>query len=201
MSGKNVTIVDSGGANIASLRFALQRIQVSATLTSNPDVIRNASHVIVPGVGAAADAMQRLESQALCELIPTLTQPVLGICLGLHLLLERSEEQDTKCLGIVEGSAQKLLGDSEHRVPNMGWSRISISRDHALLANIEDGSYFYFLHSYALPIDNSTLATAGHSQPFTAILSQNNFHATQFHPERSADAGSQLLQNFLSLSA
>ena len=143
--------------------------------------------------------MQRLESQSLSNLIPALTQPVLGICLGLHLLLERSEEQDTKCLGIVAGTAQRLLGDSGHRVPNMGWSRISISRKHELLADIDDGSYFYFLHSYALPVDDSALATAEHSQPFTAILSRNNFHATQFHPERSAGAGSQLLQNFLSL--
>jgi glutamine amidotransferase len=201
MADNNVAIIDSGGANIASLRFALQRLQVNAALTTNPDVIRNASHVIVPGVGAAADAMQRLESQELSVLIPTLTQPVLGICLGLHLLLERSEEQDTKCLGIVDGSAEKLLGDSGHRVPNMGWSRIAIKREHELLANIDDGSYFYFLHSYALPVADSALATAEHSQPFTAILSRNNFHATQFHPERSANAGSQLLQNFLSLGA
>jgi len=201
MVDKNVAIIDSGGANIASLRFALQRLKVNATLTTNPDVIREASHVIVPGVGAAADAMQRLDEQALSDLIPALTQPVLGICLGMHLLLDRSEEQDTKCLGIVDGVAHKLRGGSGHRVPNMGWSRISISRNHELLADIDDCSYFYFLHSYALPVAESALATAEHSKPFTAILSRNNFHATQFHPERSADAGSQLLQNFLSLGA
>ena len=199
MVDKSVAIINSGGANIASLRFALQRLQVRNTLTSNPDTIRTASHVILPGVGAAADAMQRLEQQDLRDLVPTLTQPVLGICLGMQLLAEHSEEDDTNCLGIVSGSAQKLPGDSHNRVPNMGWSRIAVKRDHELLKDIDDGSYFYFLHSYALPISDYALATCDHAQAFTAILSRDNFFATQFHPERSAAAGAQLLRNFLDL--
>lgn len=196
-----VAIIDSGGANIASLRFALRRLQVNATLTCDPDTIRDASHVILPGVGAAADAMQRLQSQKLSRLIPTLEQPVLGICLGLQLLAERSDEQNTQCLGIIAGRARQLTGDQQNRVPNMGWSRISARRKHPLLAGIDQRSYFYFLHSYALPVDEYTVATSDHSAAFTAILSRNNFHATQFHPERSADAGAQLLRNFLSLNA
>jgi glutamine amidotransferase len=200
MATQNVAIIDSGGANIASLRFALNRLHARSTLTSNPDVIRDASHVILPGVGAAADAMQRLKSQKLNSLIPTLSQPVLGICLGMHLLAERSEEQDTQCLGIIAGSARKLAADLDNRVPNMGWSRVSLKNEHELFVDIDDGSYFYFLHSYALPVDEYALATAEHSESFTAILSSNNFYATQFHPERSAKAGAQLIRNFLALS-
>ena len=201
MAAASVAIIDSGGANIASLRFALQRLQVRNTLTSNPDAIRAASHVILPGVGAAADAMQRLEKQDLCGLIPTLTQPVLGICLGMQLLAEHSEEHDTDCLGIVSGNAQKLPADSHNRVPNMGWSRIAVKKEHELLKDITDGSYFYFLHSYALPVQDYAMATCDHTEPFTAILSRDNFFATQFHPERSATAGAQLLRNFLELGS
>lgn len=200
MASRNVAIIDSGGANIASLQFALERLKVSNALTSDPELIRAASHVILPGVGAAADAMQRLEQQQLRSLIPTLSQPVLGICLGMQLLAEHSEERDTECLGIVSGNAKMLPCDARNRVPNMGWSRITMQQDHPLLYNIEDGSYFYFLHSYALPANDYALATAEHSRQFTAILSRDNFLGTQFHPERSADAGAQLLRNFLELS-
>ena len=200
MASRNVAIIDSGGANIASLQFALERLQVSNALTSDPEIIRAASHVILPGVGAAADAMQRLEQQQLRCLIPTLSQPVLGICLGMQLLAEHSEERDTECLGIVSGNAKMLPCDSRNRVPNMGWSRITKQQDHPLLYNIEDGSYFYFLHSYALPANDYALATAEHSRQFTAILSRDNFLGTQFHPERSADSGAQLLRNFLELN-
>lgn len=199
MALPDVVIIDSGGANIASLQFALQRLHVATTLTTDADVIRNASHVILPGVGAAADAMRRLKAQKLDTLIATLKQPVLGICLGLHLLAEESAEQDTQCLGIVAGKAHKLVGDSNNRVPNMGWSRVSLKTDHQLLVDIDDDSYFYFLHSFALPVDENAIATSEHSAPFTAILSRNNFYATQFHPERSAEPGAQLLRNFLAL--
>ena len=152
MSG--VAIIDSGGANIASLKFALRRLGVDATLTTDDKLLRDASHVILPGVGAAADAMRRLNRSGLDELIPTLDQPVLGICLGMQLLAEASEEDDAECLGVFSGIARKLSASPETPVPNMGWCPTSALRQHPLLHGIGDGSYFYFVHSYALPVDD-----------------------------------------------
>jgi len=199
MASTGVVIIDGGGANIASLQFALQRLGADSALSTNPDIIKDASHVILPGVGAAADAMQRLVQHRIADLIPSLTQPVLGICLGMQLLAECSEENDTKCLGVIAGKAQKLSGESDTPVPNMGWCQTQFADGHPLLKNIESGSYFYFLHSYALPVQEYTLATAEHAHSFSAIVSKDNFFATQFHPERSSAAGSRLLRNFLDL--
>ena len=199
MSANAVAIIDSGGANIASLKFALNRLGVDATLTTDAKTIQNASHVILPGVGAAAAAMHRLTQTGLDELIPKLEQPVLGICLGMQLLAEASEEDDVSCLGILPGVAAKLSASPDAPVPNMGWSRVSVTGDHALLKDIDDSDYFYFLHSYALPDTEYTLATANHSGDFTAIMAHRNFFAAQFHPERSSRAGARLLANFLEL--
>lgn len=195
----NVVIIDSGGANIASLKFALNRLGVDASLCTDARTIQNASHVILPGVGAAAAAMQRLKQTGLNKLIPKLEQPVLGICLGMQLLAKASEEDHTECLGIIPGIAGKLPVSPDTPVPNMGWSPASMARHHPLLDKIKDGCYFYFVHSYALPVADYALATASHSDNFTAVLAQNNFYATQFHPERSSAAGAQLLANFLEL--
>ena len=199
MSGNGVVIVDSGGANIASLRFALERLGVDASLTTDAQTIKEASHVILPGVGAAAVAMQRLNRNGLDELIPTLEQPVLGICLGMQLLAEASEEDNAECLGVIPGTAKKLPASPDTPVPNMGWSPASLVQSNGLLDGIDDGSYFYFVHSYALPVADYALATASHSDEFTAVLKQDNFYATQFHPERSSAVGAQLLANFLAL--
>ncbi|MDZ7771058.1 MAG: imidazole glycerol phosphate synthase subunit HisH [Woeseiaceae bacterium] len=192
-----VAIVDSGGANIASLRFALERLGVDAELTSDPLTIRDASHVILPGVGAAAAAMARLYGAGLTGLLPELTQPVLGICLGMQLLAAASEEDDAACLGILPGTARRLAASPGTPVPHMGWSRISKTGDHVLLDGIDDGSWFYFVHSYALPADATSIATATHGNEFCAVASCRNFHAAQFHPERSAAAGARLLDNFV----
>lgn len=194
-----VAIVDSGGANIASLRFALQRLGVAAELTADPARIRDASHVILPGVGAAADAMARLDTGGIARLLPTLTQPVLGICLGMQLLAAASEEDDARCLGVLPASAAKLPASADTPVPHMGWSRVRWRRQHPLLDGIADGSWFYFVHSYALPVDERCLGAARHGTEFAAVSSLNNFHAAQFHPERSAAAGAKLLENFLQL--
>ena len=197
----SVAIIDSGGANIASLQFALDRLGYSARLTTAPDVIRGADHVILPGVGAAADAMQRLRDSGLVDVIRGLRQPVLGICLGMQLLADASEEEDVDCLGIIPGVARRLQVAEGFPVPNMGWCPVTRTAGTDLLEGIPDGSYFYFVHSYALPPADYTIATADHLSPFTAVLASGNFVATQFHPERSAAAGARVLRNFMSLPA
>jgi len=196
----DVVIIDSGGANIASLMFALERLGATATLTTDKEVIGNAPRVILPGVGAAADAMQRLEQHDLLELIPGLTQPVLGVCLGMQLLAEHSAEGDTSCLGVIPATAAKLPDDQGIPVPNMGWCRIKSKGELPLLHGIEDGSWFYFVHSYALPTGDYSCADARHVDEFCAIAAQANFYAAQCHPERSANAGARLLKNFLQMS-
>ena len=192
-----IAIIDSGGANIASLLFAFERLGRSADLTTDATRIRAADRVLLPGVGAAKDAMDRLADAKLVDVIRELKQPVLGICLGMQLLLEGSEEEDVECLGIVPGTAVRLPSTPACPVPNMGWCATRKTSDHSLLGNIQDGSFFYYLHSYALPVSDCTLATADHAEPFSAVIGRGNFVATQFHPERSSTAGAQLLQNFL----
>ena len=184
--GGSVAIIDSGGANIASLLFALERLGYSASLTTAPDVIRAADKVILPGVGAAADAMRRLQDSRLVDVVRGLTQPVLGICLGMQLLADASEEEDVDCLGIIPGIARRLAVAEGFPVPNMGWCPVVRTADTPLLAGIPDGSYFYFVHSYALPVSEFTLATARHAHPFSAVIGKDNFLAAQFHPERSS---------------
>jgi glutamine amidotransferase len=192
-----VAIIDSGGANIASLLFAFERLGTNAVLTSNAEVIKAADRVLLPGVGAAKDAMSRLAEAGLIDVIRTLTQPVLGICLGMQLLCDGSEEEDVECLGIIPGTARKLSATIEYPVPNMGWCSTKITADHNTLAEIADGSYFYYLHSYAVPVGKNTLAVASHAEEFSAVIGYQNFVAAQFHPERSSAAGARLLQNFI----
>lgn len=198
---KDVALIDSGGANIASLQFALERLGARSVFTRDPVTIGSASHVILPGVGAARDAMDRLEAAGLVDVVRHLAQPVLGICLGLQLLAQHSEEDDTACIGVVTGKARRLHAAPESPVPNMGWCAISDRVEHPLVEGINEGNWFYFVHSYALEPAAHTIATAKHTTPFTAILSDRNFHATQFHPERSSAAGARLLANFLALDA
>ena len=193
----SVAIIDSGGANIASLLFALERLGFAATLTTDAGVIQRADRVILPGVGAAADAMQRLRDSGLVDVIRALQQPVLGICLGMQLLADASEEEDVDCLGIIPGVARRLPVAEGFPVPNMGWCPVTRVAYTPLLDGIEDGSYFYFVHSYALPPSEFTLATADHAAAFSAVVGRNNFVAAQFHPERSSADGARLLRNFL----
>lgn len=199
MSG--IAIVDSGGANIASLLFAFERLGAGATLTTDASLIRNAKRVVLPGVGAARDAMQRLRDADLIDVIRDLRQPVLGICLGMQLLCEASEEDDVECLGIIPGVARKLEVGENCAVPNMGWCATQSRAPHAILDGIDDGSWFYYLHSFALPVSRVTIATASHTREFSAMVCKDNFVAAQFHPERSSRAGARLLQNFLEIRA
>jgi glutamine amidotransferase len=194
-----IAIVASGGANTASLQFALQRLQVASAVTADAAEIRAASHVILPGVGAAADAMSRLRRCGLDALIPTLRQPVLGICLGMQLLYESSQEGETRCLGIIPGRAARFLPVEGRPVPHMGWNTLDIRRPCALLAGLADGDYAYFVHSYALDVSAATVASTRYGAPFSACVQWRNFYGAQFHPERSAAAGARLLQNFLAI--
>ena len=197
MRDRTVAIIDSGGANIASLSNALDRLGSDYVVTSNAARIRSSSHVILPGVGAAADAMNRIRARKLADLIPTLSQPVLGICLGMQLLADASEEDDANCLGIVAGNSRRLRSSPGMPVPNMGWCQVHHDGSHALFDGIAANSYFYFLHSFALDVADYSVGTAIHETTFTAALRQDNFVATQFHPEKSSDNGARLLANFL----
>lgn len=194
----HVAIVDTGGANIASLRFALERLGANTLLTVDRNELRSASHVILPGVGAAMDAMRRLESLELIETIKTLTQPVLGICLGMQLLAEFSEEQGARCLGITKDRTEQLLSSEHETVPHMGWNNLhNLKPADPLLEGVSERDHFYFVHSFAIPDGPSTIASCNYTRSFAAIIRRENFCGTQFHPERSSRAGARILDNFL----
>ena len=194
-----VVIIDNGGGNVASVRYALGRLGVEAEVTVDATLIRTAARVILPGVGAAGDAMRRLRATGLDVLIPTLRQPLLGICLGMQLLFESSAEDDSACLGVLPGRVARLTAAPGLRVPHMGWTRLAATRASPLLAGIGGDGYAYFVHSYAAPVGPDTVATADHGGPFTAVVSHGNFHGAQCHPERSGTTGARLLRNFLDL--
>jgi len=194
-----VVIIASGGANIASLQFALERLGANSRVSADPEQIRKASHVILPGVGAAADAMARLRLRNLDSLLPSLKQPVLGICLGMQLLFDASEEGQANCLGIIPGLAGRFAAAEGRPVPHMGWNTLSIDRPCALLEGLSPGDYAYFVHSYALSTGAATIASSHYGNPFSACVQQGNFYGAQFHPERSAKVGARLLRNFLEL--
>jgi glutamine amidotransferase len=195
----DVAIIDSGGANIASLRFALERLGASSELTTDAAALRAARRVIVPGVGAAADAMQRLQALALVEVIRGLEQPVLGICLGMQLLFESSDEGETSCLGIIPASVSRFPDRQGFPVPHMGWNQLEFDPGAALLTGIERGDYVYYVHSYRAPVGRWTVATTDYGGRFSAVVRQGNFLGSQFHPERSGRVGARLLANFLEL--
>ena len=192
-------IIASGGANLASLCFALNRLGYEAPVTEDAASIRAASHVILPGVGAARDAMQRLNNAGLATVIPDLRQPVLGICLGMQILFSGSEEDDAACLDIIPGRAVRFTSSAELPVPQMGWNQLRPTGSSSLLEGVPDCAYAYFIHSYALPVDSYTRATTEYGAPFSSVVEQNNFFGTQFHPERSSVVGAQILANFLRL--
>ncbi|MHA6203913.1 imidazole glycerol phosphate synthase subunit HisH [Dyella soli] len=195
----SVVLVDAGGTNIGSVRYALQRLGVDAALTADAAAIRAADKVILPGVGAAGPGMARLRELGLVELMRSLTQPVLGVCLGMQLLCERSEEGDVACLGVIPGTVRRLAEQPGLRVPHMGWNRLRPCREHALLAGLDGQGWAYFVHSYAVPTSEHALATTDYGGEFASVIARGNFHGMQFHPERSATVGARLLQNFLEL--
>lgn len=194
-----LAIIDSGGANIASLRFAIGRLGVESTLTTDPRTLHEASHVILPGVGAAADCMERLQKAGIVDTIRALKQPTLGICVGMQLLYESSAEGDVSCLGLLPGRIRRFADRDDLPVPHMGWNQLEFDRPSPLLKDITAGDHVYFVHSYSAPVDAQTIATSTYGEPFTAIVQRGNVYGAQFHPERSARAGSLLLRNFLQL--
>lgn len=197
MSG--VVLVDAGGANLGSVRWALRRLGVEPDLTGDADAIRAAGRVILPGVSTAATVMRRLRELGLVEVLRSLRQPLLGVCVGMQLLFEHSAEDDTPCLGLLPGAVARLPSAPGIRVPHMGWNRLSMQRDDAILAGIEPGAHAYFVHSYAAPVTGDCIASSTHGGAFAAVVRRGNVVGAQFHPERSAAAGATLLRNFLSM--
>jgi glutamine amidotransferase len=196
-----LAIIDSGGANIASLRYAIERLGFDSTLTTDARVLHEASHVILPGVGAAADCMARLHNSGLVDTIRGLRQPLLGICVGMQLLFESSEEGDVSCLGLLPGRVRRLIGSEILPVPHMGWNCLEVRRPSPLLQGLAAGDHLYFVHSYAAPVvDDLTLAATSYGTAFSAVVQRANVYGAQFHPERSAQAGATLLRNFLGLT-
>jgi glutamine amidotransferase len=195
----NVVLVDAGGTNIGSVRYALQRLGVDATLSSDAEQIRAATHVILPGVGAAAPGMLRLRAARLIDTLKRLTQPVLGVCLGMQLFFDHSEEDNTECLGIVPGSVQHFPQSNKLRVPHMGWNLVHVGKSNPLLNVETDVSHAYFVHSYAAPTSDFTIARTNYGTDFSAAVQRDNFFGVQFHPERSSAFGARVLQNFLAL--
>ena len=195
----SAVIIPSCGSNLASLQFALERLGADVPMTEDPGRIRAASHVILPGVGAAAPGMARLAAAGLVDLIPTLTQPVLGICLGMQLLFARSEEEQTPCLGVIDAEVRRFPPNADLPVPQMGWNELEPLGESPLLAGVPKGAYAYFVHSYAAPPGPYTRAVTTYGVPFSAVVEQRNFFGTQFHPERSSRTGAQILDNFLKI--
>lgn len=192
-----VVLIDSGGANIGSVRYALQRLGIDAPLSGDVAEIRAADRVILPGVGAAAPAMARLRELGLVDTIRSLTQPLLGICLGMQLLFEGSDEGGVETLGLLPGRVGRLRGGPGLRVPHMGWNRLELRGGDPLLEGIADGARAYFVHSYAAPVTADCLAACTHGEAFAAVVARGNVCGAQFHPERSAAVGARLLSNFL----
>jgi glutamine amidotransferase len=192
----SIAVVNSGGANISSVLHALRRLGAEPEFTDDAAAIRSASRVILPGVGAAGRAMQVLSEHGLIDTLRSLTQPVLGICLGMQLLFESSEEDNTHLLGIIPGRLKRLKESEGLRVPHMGWNAITNQAADRLTDPL-DGKWFYFVHSFAAPVNEWSLSTSTHGSTFSAIVRKGNFYGAQFHPERSAKAGASLLRGFL----
>jgi glutamine amidotransferase len=194
-----IAIIDSGGANIASVQFALERLGAESVLTKDVKMIQSADKVLLPGVGAAPIAMQNLAEYELIDCIRGLTQPVMGICLGMQLLFAVSPEGNTPLLGIFDVDCETFIPTQGRSVPHMGWNRLAKQQDHPLLAGVDEGAHVYFVHSYFAPVTAQTIAATNYGDDFTAIVAENNFMGCQFHPERSGPVGAQILRNFLEM--
>nr|WP_321270194.1 imidazole glycerol phosphate synthase subunit HisH [uncultured Tolumonas sp.] len=198
-----LTIIDTGCANLSSVKMAIQRLGVEPIVSCDAADIKSADKLILPGVGTAKAAMRNLQERKLVDLIREAKQPLLGFCLGMQMLAQSSEESmdgeaDIQCLGIIPGKV-KLMQVGDLRLPHMGWNQIEHDGTHPLFTGIPSGSYFYFVHSYALEVTDATLARCDYGSPFSAVVGKDNFFGAQFHPERSGKLGAQLIRNFLEM--
>ncbi len=195
-----VAIIKYNAGNIQSVLFALERIGVQGIVTDNAELIKSADKVIFPGVGEASTAMAYLQENKLDSLITSLQQPVLGICLGMQLLCSYSEENDTACLDIFKDVVVRKFDPAENKlkVPQIGWNTITDLKSD-LFKDVADKSYCYFVHGFYAEQNNYTIATSEYIKPYSSALNKNNFYGVQFHPEKSADSGQQILENFLAL--
>lgn len=191
---KNVTLVDLGYGNLGSIETALGRLGTGVRRASDPASVASAERLLLPGVGAAGFAMQRIAELGLAEPLRDFTGPALGICLGMHLLFERSEEGEAEALGLIQGEVRKLQPSPSITVPHMGWSRVDVKHEDAGLSN---GDYVYFAHSFAAPDGPATIASADHGGPIPAVVRSANWTGAQFHPERSGPAGARFLEAWL----
>ncbi|MDX2283312.1 MAG: imidazole glycerol phosphate synthase subunit HisH [Bacteroidia bacterium] len=193
----NLALVRYNAGNIQSVTYALERLGVTPLLTDDPEALRSADKVIFPGVGEASTAMQYLRQAGLDEVMRSLRQPVLGICLGMQLMCSHSDENDTPCLGIF-GHQVHRFPDGALKVPHMGWNLLTELRS-PLMQDLGDAPYVYFVHSYYVEPGPYTIALSDYGLPFSAALHRDNFYATQFHPEKSGSPGARILENFLRL--
>lgn len=192
----NLVIVDYKAGNVQSVLFALERLGVQATLSADPETIKAADKVIFPGVGEASSAMAQLKARNLDKLLPTLEQPFFGVCLGMQLLCQHSEEGDTDLLGIIPLQVKRFQTDL--KVPHMGWNQLENLKS-PLFEGIAEKEYVYYVHSYYVPLSEYTIAQSSYPEPFSAALQYKNFYAAQFHPEKSGPAGAKILKNFLAI--
>ncbi len=191
-----IVIINYGAGNIQSIKFAIKRLGYEAILSHDVNEIRNADKVIFPGVGEASSAMKKLRESHLDKLIPTLTQPVLGICLGMQLMCNGSEEGNTKGLGIFDVDVVRF--SKKVKVPQIGWNQIAKLKS-VLFNDVDEKSHIYLVHSFYAPICKQTIATSSYGVDYSAALRHDNFYGTQFHPEKSSDIGERILVNFLKM--
>jgi len=197
----SVVIIELGCANTASVLFALQRLGANPILSSDPAIIAKAERLILPGVGAAGFVMARIHELGLYDIIKRFKRPLLGVCLGQQLLFEASDEGDVACLGLIPGRVTKIIGDPDLVVPHMGWNQLSHILSDPLTEGLNTGDYAYFVHSYACPVNEFSLAQSHYGAPFAAMVRKDNIWGAQFHPERSSHMGALILKHFLEVQA
>lgn len=198
--GPDLVLVDGGGTNIGSVRYALQRLGADAELTRDPSTILAARRVILPGVGAAGAGMRRLREAGLVEVLREVRAPLLGVCLGMQLLFERSEEDGgVECLGLIPGEVVAIPGSPGVRVPHMGWNTLRPLREDPLTAGVTAPDRAYFVHGYAAPVGEHTVMSTDHGGRWSAVVRHGNRWGVQFHPERSAGTGARILGHFLTI--